>query len=168
MVSRATVNRSNDLRVVFTAFAAFGSGRDSGISSGLEGRAFSKIFKDAGLYCRKFTVTDADLIFTSVKPKGGKRISYDAFEQALQKVATKKGVSMAEVVSTIVAAGGPKSNGTRAEACRFYDDKSNWTSTARNGGPTNVDGQKDLSSLCDRTAADARGISAKSNFSRQH
>ena len=46
--------------------------------------------------------------------------------QALQKVATKKGVSMAEVGSTIVAAGGPKSNGTRAEACRFYDDKSNW------------------------------------------
>ncbi len=46
--------------------------------------------------------------------------------QALEKVAAKKGVSMAEVSSSIVAAGGPKSNGTRAEACRFYDDKSNW------------------------------------------
>lgn len=31
-----------------------------------------------------------------------------------------------------------------------------------------VDGHKDLSSLCDRTAADARGISKTSNFSRQH
>jgi hypothetical protein len=42
------------------------------------------------------------------------------------------------------------------------------TSTAKNGGPTNVDGQKDLRSLCDRTPADARGISKASNFSRQH
>ena len=43
-----------------------------------------------------------------------------------------------------------------------------WTGTATRGGPTNVDGNKDLSSLCDRTAADARGVSKTSNFSRQH
>ncbi|KAL4855376.1 Tubulin polymerization-promoting protein family member 2 [Chlorella vulgaris] len=157
-----------DIRSVFQAFAAFGGGRDGGAAAGLEGRAFSKIFKDAGLYCRKFTTTDADLIFTSVKAKGAKRISFDAFEQALEKVAARKGSSLPEVAAVIVAAGGPKASGTRAQACRFYDDKSNWTSTAKNGGPTNVDGQKDLRSLCDRTPADARGISKASNFSRQH
>ncbi len=31
------------------------------------------------------------------------------------------------------------------------------TSTAKNGGPTNVDGAKNLSELCDRSPADARG-----------
>lgn len=134
-----------------------------------------RIFKDAGLYCRKFTTTDADLIFTSVrdpialhcavdvkgahrlpiphtaqlpgpgrhlyansvypqafpfyeqvKAKGAKRISFDAFEQALEKVAARKGTSLPEVAAVIVAAGGPKASGTRAQACRFYDDKSNW------------------------------------------
>lgn len=56
-----------------------------------------------------------------MKPKGGKRISYDAFELALERVAMKKGISTPEVIAIIVAAGGPKSSGTRAEACRFYD-----------------------------------------------
>lgn len=58
-----------------------------------------------------------------MKPKGGKRIGYDAFEAALERVAMKKGLSTHEVAAIIVAAGGPKSSGTQAEACRFYDGK---------------------------------------------
>ncbi|PRW51077.1 DEAD-box ATP-dependent RNA helicase mitochondrial [Chlorella sorokiniana] len=66
------------------------------------------------------------------------------------EVAAKKHVSVAEVAAAIVATGGPKSSGTVAESCRFFDDKSTWTTTAKAGGPTNYDGQKDLSSLCGR------------------
>lgn len=38
------------------------------------------------------------------------------------------------------------------------------------GGPTNVDGQKDLASLADRSLADARGVptTTASDFHRSH
>ncbi|KAI7838570.1 hypothetical protein COHA_007642 [Chlorella ohadii] len=159
------------LKDVFEAFCSFGAG--AGPVAGLEGRMFSKMMRDAALYGKGFTTTgrhspDADLIFTAVKPKGAKRIGFDAFEVALEKVATKKHVSVAEVAASVVATVGPKSSGTVAEACRHYDDKSTWTSTAKAGGPTNFDGQKDMSSLCDRTPADARGISkGGSHFSKK-
>ncbi|KAL4441467.1 hypothetical protein ABPG77_001971 [Micractinium sp. CCAP 211/92] len=151
---------SSNLKAVFEAFSAFGSRESVG---GMEGRAFSKLCKDAGLYCKQFTATDADLIFSSLKPRGGKRIAFEAFEAALEKVAAKKGQPTAEVIGAVVQAGGPKSTGTKAEYNRFYNDKGSWTSTAKNGGPTNVDGAKNLSELCDRSPADARGakIAAK-------
>ena len=36
--------------------------------------------------------------------------------------------------------------------------QSTYTGVYANGGPTNVDGNGDLSELCDRTPADARGV----------
>ncbi len=36
--------------------------------------------------------------------------------------------------------------------------QSTYTGVYANGGPTNVDGSGDLSELCDRTPADARGV----------
>ena len=36
--------------------------------------------------------------------------------------------------------------------------QSTYTGVYANGGPTNFDGNKDLSSLADRSAADVRGI----------
>ncbi|PSC76607.1 p25-alpha family [Micractinium conductrix] len=148
---------TGDLRSVFEAFAQFGSREPAG---GMEGRAFSKLFKDCGLFCKRFTPTDADLVFSSLKPRGGKRISFEAFETALEKVATKKQLTVAELAGKIVAAGGPKASGTKAQANRFYDDKSSWTTTAKNGGPCKSDGQKTLAGLCDRSPADARGVSS--------
>ncbi|KAL4444221.1 hypothetical protein ABPG75_011958 [Micractinium tetrahymenae] len=156
----ASSNSAQSLQDIFLAFAGFGSREAVG---GMEGRAFSKLCKDTGLFCKKFTPTDADLIFSSLKPRGGKRIGFEAFEAALEKVAAKKGQTVAEVSAAIVKAGGPKSTGTKAEYNRFFDDKSSWTSTAKNGGPTNVDGAKNLNELCDRSPADRRGskIAAK-------
>ena len=49
-------------------------------------------------------------------------------------------------------------------SAQFFDDKSGWTGTAKNGGPTTNDGTKDLKGLCDRTPADARGVSKGSKF----
>ena len=37
-------------------------------------------------------------------------------------------------------------------------EQSTYTGVYANGGPTNFDGNKDLSSLADRSAADVRGI----------
>jgi len=44
--------------------------------------------------------------------------------------------------------------------------QSTFTGVYARGGPTTVDGDKDLSQLCDRTPADARGVSSTSKFSR--
>ncbi len=54
----------------------------------------------------------------------------------------------------------PTSSGTKAGRTRFYDDKSTWTTTAVNGGPTNVDAYKmNFSDLTNRdNKADHRGM----------
>lgn len=68
-----------------------------------------------------------------LKPRGGKRIAFEAFEASLEKVAAKKGQPVAEVIAAIVKAGGPKSNGTKAEYNRFFDDKNSWCEEAPGG-----------------------------------
>jgi hypothetical protein len=57
------------------------------------------------------------------KSKGQRKIVFEQFVQALDQVAAKKGVALTAVVTTIIAAGGPVDNGTKAEAVRLHDDK---------------------------------------------
>lgn len=78
-----------------------------------------------------------------------------------------QGVSLEQLKQSIVSSEGPQSNATTAEPVRFHDDQSTYTGVYARGGPTNVDGNKDLSSLCDRTPADNRGVSTVSNFAKQ-
>lgn len=79
-----------------------------------------------------------------------------------------QGISVEELKRGIVGSEGPHSNATQAEFVKFHDDQSTYTGVYARGGPTNVDGNKDLSSLCDRTAADNRGVSTTSTFAKQH
>ncbi len=79
-----------------------------------------------------------------------------------------QGISVEELKRGIVGSEGPQSNATQAEFVKFHDDQSTYTGVYARGGPTNVDGNKDLSSLCDRTAADNRGVSTTSTFAKQH
>ena len=59
-----------------------------------------------------------------------------------------------QVMAQVVAAGGPKSSGTVADSVKFHDDKSLYTGVYANGGPTNVDRDKGLGALLDRSPAD--------------
>lgn len=109
-----------------------------------------------------------------------------------------QGIELAEVEEAVVNSEGPKSQATKADYVKFHDDKTTYTGvyakcdlphleavkntpwTSRmglvqkakrcRGGPTTVDGQKDLSSLADRTPADARGVptTTGSAFHRSH
>ncbi len=54
----------------------------------------------------------------------------------------------------------------RAELSSLTDAQSTFTGVHARGGPTTVDGNKDLKSLCDRTPADNRGVSSSSNFNK--
>ena len=65
---------------------------------------------------------------------------------------------MQDISAKIVAVGGPKSSGTVAAANKFHDDKKNYTGVHSKGGPSTNDSRITLSSLMDRSNADARGV----------
>lgn len=58
-----------------------------------------------------------------MKTKGARRITFAQFVDALGLVAAKKGMSLAAVVSAVLAADGPSVTGTRADYVKFHDDK---------------------------------------------
>eukprot|EP00442_Polarella_glacialis_P028182 CAMPEP_0115067792 /NCGR_PEP_ID=MMETSP0227-20121206/11602_1 /TAXON_ID=89957 /ORGANISM="Polarella glacialis, Strain CCMP 1383" /LENGTH=425 /DNA_ID=CAMNT_0002453929 /DNA_START=34 /DNA_END=1311 /DNA_ORIENTATION=+ len=124
------VSGASSYQDVFQAFC--------GAHADLDGKSFSKLCKDCGLFDKHFTAPDCDLAFTKVVEKGQRRISLRQFEAAARIIADKKGSSAAAVLEAIAHAGGPKLSGTQADAVRFYDDKSTYTGTHVNGGPESV------------------------------
>jgi len=114
---------------VFSAFC--GSSRD------MDGRTFSKLCKDCGLFDKQFTSTAADLMFTKIA-KSSRHISWESFEKLLKLIASKKGVDCIDVYGLVSCSSGPVLLGTRAAAVRFHDDKSTYTGTHINGGPEAV------------------------------
>ena len=100
-----------------------------------------------------------------MKDKGSRKITFAQFEQAVQHCAEKRGLSGAEMETTILFSGGKRLTGTQAEKVKWHDDKELYTGVYAKGGPTNVDTGRtrvdDISSLCDRGAADVRGVQKK-------
>ena len=111
----------------------------------MEGKTFSKMMKDCGLYDKKFTATSADITFSKAKPKGERRISLKDFCFALDLVAEEKGMSYDDLVSAIASSEGPASSGTKADAVKFHDDKSMYTGAhnANLGGSAKIRERKD-------------------------
>ena len=103
----------------------------------MDSRTFSKMMKDCHLLDAKYTPGDADLVFQKAKTKeaggnvAGKKVSYRTFVSvAIPGIAEKKGVSVYDIIGTLMSAEGPKMHGvTEAEAVRFHDDKSTYTGT---------------------------------------
>ena len=101
----------------------------------MDGRQFAKCMSDCGLYDKKFTTIDADIIFAKVKPKNSRKICFSEFEEALKHVAAKKGTTEDMVTKKIMSVGGPKFHGTKADFVKFHDDKSTYTGVHAKGGP---------------------------------
>ena len=141
---------------LFNSFCTFGGGH----AGEMDNAKFAKFAKDTKIIDKKFTTTDIDLIFSKIKPKGERKISYDVFRtQGLSEIAGKKGISVEELTTLIIGNGGPQSSGTQAEAVRFHDDKESYTGVYAKGGPTNVDNKtSDLSQIANRGDADVRGV----------
>jgi hypothetical protein len=145
-----------DLQETFLKYARYGKGTSTVITE-MDGKRFQKFCKENKLlHRRKFNNNAADLLFTSVKNKGTKVITFRQFkDQALPKVAAKLGITMDELLARV---SGPQSSGTKAQYNKFYDDKSTWgEGVAANGGPSTIDGGITLSNLADRSASDIRG-----------
>jgi len=128
----------------------------------MDGRTFVKVCKDCGLYDKKFIQTNADLIFTKVKERQSRKITFEQFKIALQQIADLKKVPLEDVTEAIISTSGPTYSGTKMEDVRFYDDKSLFTGVHAHGGPTTVDTGRvqfgDLSEMCDRSATNVRGV----------
>ncbi|CAK0780932.1 hypothetical protein CVIRNUC_005226 [Coccomyxa viridis] len=143
------------LQDVFKTYAGFGTRQ---VSTELDGAKFVKVFKDAGLVGKDLSTTELDIIFSKVKAKSARKITFPDFERALELIATKKGCTVDELKDKLCSQKGPKVQATQPDYVKFHDDKSTYTGVYANGGPTNVDGTGDLSELCDRTPADNRGV----------
>ena len=128
----------------------------------MESKPYSKLYKDCGLFDKKFTVNDADINFSKVKSGKVKVITFDQFEKTLELAAQKKGTTKDALIEQILSKGGPTYSGTKADYVKFHDDKSTYTGVYAKGGPTTVDAGRgkisDISQLCDRTGADVRGV----------
>jgi len=149
----------------YMQFCQYGNKANTGQ---MDNKTFSKLVKDVHLINKTFTATDADLIFTRAKPKGGRKLEYGDFLKSLVFVSekafpalykTSPQQALHKVYETIAASSGPHSTATKADFVKFHDDKSTFTGVYARGGPTNVDKDKiTLSGLADRSAADARGL----------
>ena len=59
--------------------------------------------------------------------QGARRMSFKEFDNALELLASDKGVSGEELRQTVAASAGPLCNATQAAAVRLHDDKSTYT-----------------------------------------
>lgn len=93
---------------MFCLFAGV-QGTETGL---MDGRQFVKLLRDTKCVTKKFTATDADIIFAQAKDKGMRKITYEQFRHALQLVADKKKISFESLVRKLVTAEGPVLTGT--------------------------------------------------------
>lgn len=145
---------SNTLSSIFKGF--------TGGKSEMSNKEFIKINKDSGLLDKVYTTTDVDLIFSKVKVKTSKVLTYDQFLAGLEEIAKKKKVDVNTIKEKIISSGGPQFVGTKTDYVKFHDDKSLYTGVYAKGGPSTVDSKNgiisDISQTCDRSSSDARGV----------
>ena len=66
-------------------FKSFAAGKTE-----MESKQFQKLVKECKLIDKKFTQNDVDIVFSKVKVKGLKTITFGDFENALAEIAKKK------------------------------------------------------------------------------
>eukprot|EP00743_Colponemidia_sp_Colp-15_P009366 GILK01010241.1.p1 GENE.GILK01010241.1~~GILK01010241.1.p1 ORF type:complete len:174 (-),score=29.89 GILK01010241.1:131-652(-) len=143
------------LQDAFEAFASFGGAP----TKEMDNAHFTKMLKESKIIDGKtFTGTDADLLFSKIKGKGERKITFAQFQNGLADIATKK-KSSSEAIADIITNSSPQSSGTKADAVKFHDDKNLYTGVYKAGGPTNIDRDPaSLSGIVDRRVSnDIRG-----------
>lgn len=144
------------LQASFEAFASFGTAP----TKEMDNSHFAKMLKETKIIDGKqFTTTDADLLFNKAKAKGERKLSFAAFRDGcLAEIAAKRKTTP-EAIAEIISASSPQSSGTKADAVKFHDDKSQYTGVYKAGGPTNVDrNPHSLAGVVDRRVEnDVRG-----------
>ncbi|XP_013883982.1 tubulin polymerization-promoting protein family member 3 [Austrofundulus limnaeus] len=90
------------LLVAFKKFAVHGDTKATGKE--LNGKNWAKLCKDCKIIdCKNVTATDVDIVFSKVKQRTARVITYEEFERALEELAPKrfKGQSKEEALQSI-------------------------------------------------------------------
>eukprot|EP00756_Hemistasia_phaeocysticola_P015009 Hpha_TRINITY_DN15381_c0_g4::TRINITY_DN15381_c0_g4_i1::g.90846::m.90846 len=112
---------SGTLHDVFLSFCGFGANRQKPVHE-LDSSRFMKLCNDCGLLCKRFTRTDADLLFTRVKAPGERRIGWAVFRDVVVgEVAAIMGVARAELAVHLQQCSGPQ---FRSASARISTDLS--------------------------------------------
>jgi hypothetical protein len=128
--SNLGIAAEEDLKEQFMAFANFGV--HGSTVTDMDGLHFAKYCSDCNLIGRgqwtfgrkTLTVTDVDLAFAKVKAKRARRITFDEFLMALNILAEKQAMSVADIVAHCLRCVAPTTNATSvAEDVRLHDDK---------------------------------------------
>ena len=109
------------LEAVFKSFNSFAGGN----AAAMTGEKWVKILRDSGIF-DKYSKgpTEADIVFSKVKMPNARVLNFDDFLLAVECLAeTVIGAPYYDVAEMLLHCEGPKASGTRAEACRFYDEK---------------------------------------------
>jgi len=159
----------DELKITYMNFVTFGDKANVGF---MTNKVFAKLAKDAKLLDKNLTAAHVDLVFNAIKPKGGRTITFKVFCDGLDKLGAYKypqdfkaggaAVTTPKLVELINKQKAPVSTGTKALANKFHDDKSLYTGVHAKGGPTTIDNKITLSSLTNRSPANARGLPAGS------
>lgn len=97
----------DDLKAAFLSFVR-GHSHDHETAD-LDVNSFVRMLADSGLiHARRFSKTDAELLFTSIRTRGTARIDFAQTKEALKKISEHLGKSYAEVADRIVETGGPR------------------------------------------------------------
>ncbi|XP_067911631.1 tubulin polymerization-promoting protein [Heterodontus francisci] len=85
----ATLNELSALEEAFRKFAIHGDTRATGRE--MHGKNWSKLCKDCNIIDGKnVTITDVDIVFSKVKAKSFRTITFDQFKDALEELARKR------------------------------------------------------------------------------
>jgi hypothetical protein len=115
------------LRDVFAEFSNFGVRGDER-SDTMDGSKWAKFCRETGLQDgRRVDSTSVDIIFSKVKPRTERRITFEEFKDAVAMVAEMRGERFRDISDRVSRVGGPQQQGTtRAEYVKFADP-SNFT-----------------------------------------
>ena len=115
------------MRDVFAEFANFGVRGDER-SDTMDGSKWAKFCRETGLQDgRRVDSTSVDIIFSKVKPRSERRITFEEFKDAVAMVAEMRGERFRDISDRVSRVGGPQQQGTtRAEYVKFADP-SNFT-----------------------------------------
>eukprot|EP00930_Biecheleria_cincta_P013490 TRINITY_DN11994_c0_g1_i1.p1 TRINITY_DN11994_c0_g1~~TRINITY_DN11994_c0_g1_i1.p1 ORF type:complete len:293 (-),score=38.94 TRINITY_DN11994_c0_g1_i1:289-1167(-) len=125
---------ANTLEGVFHAFAVHGF---------MDGRAFVKCLKDAGLLDARLRPGDADVVFAKHKLKGTRKMDLSSFMCALEEVSIRRNSCVEHIVDKVCLAQAPDYKTGTTEMNmesigpeRFFYDRSTYTGTHKCGGPS--------------------------------
>ena len=123
------------LRDVFSDFANFGVRGNERLDT-MDGSKWAKFCRETGLQDGlRLDSTSVDIIFSKVKPRTERRITFEEFKDAVAMVGEMRGERFCDMSDRVSRIGGPQQQGTtRAEYVKFADPSNFTGSYAANLG----------------------------------